>query len=51
VVSGATLEAAAYATEELDEPARLFLLLRGAAVNLLTPQQIEELKSAFELDF
>jgi ribulose-5-phosphate 4-epimerase/fuculose-1-phosphate aldolase len=51
VVSGATLEAAAYATEELEETARLFLLLRGAPINLLTPQQPEELKPAFKFDF
>lgn len=51
VVSGATLEAAVYATEELEETARLFLLLRDAPMRPLNPKQIEELKSVFKLDF
>lgn len=51
VVSGTTLEAAIYATEELEETAKLFLLLRGSPVRSLDRQQIDELKSAFELDF
>jgi len=50
VVSGSTLEAAVYAAEELEETAKLFLLLRDVPVNPLNPQQIDELKSAFSLD-
>jgi len=50
VVSGASLEAAVYAVEELEETAKLFLLLRGHAVRVLTREQIEELKTAFKLD-
>jgi len=50
VVSGASLEAAVYATEELEETAKLFLLLRNASVNPLNAAQIEELKSVFKLD-
>jgi ribulose-5-phosphate 4-epimerase/fuculose-1-phosphate aldolase len=51
VVSGATLEAAVYATEELEETAKLFLLLRNTPVSPLNAEQIEELKSAFKLDY
>lgn len=50
VVSGRTLEAAVYATEELEETARIFLLLRGAPTRPLNDTQIAELKSAFNLD-
>lgn len=50
VVSGATLEAAVYATEELEETAKLFLLLRGAPAVPLTAPQIEELRTVFKLE-
>nr|WP_217343957.1 3-oxo-tetronate 4-phosphate decarboxylase [Noviherbaspirillum sp. L7-7A]MBV0878051.1 aldolase [Noviherbaspirillum sp. L7-7A] len=50
VVSGSSLEAAVYAAEELEETAKLFLLLRDVPVNPLNAQQIAELKSAFSLD-
>ena len=50
VVSGATLEAAVYATEELEETAKLFLLLRGVPTRPLDRAQIAELKAAFKLD-
>jgi len=50
VVSGPTLEAAVYATEELEETAKLYLLLRGAKSRPLGPEQIEELKRVFKLD-
>jgi len=50
VVSGATLEAAVYAVEELEETAKLFLLLRGHEPRVLTREQIDELKVAFKLD-
>ena len=49
IVSGASLEAAVYATEELEETAKLFLLLRGAPVRALTDAQIDELRSVFAL--
>jgi len=49
VVSGSSLEAAVYAIEELEETAKLFLLLRGAAVRPLDAAQIEELRSTFSL--
>ena len=50
VVSGANLEAAIYATEELEETAKLFLLLRNTPINCLNAAQIAELKSVFKLD-
>ena len=50
VVSGSNLEAAIYALEELEETAKLFLLLRNTPINCLNPGQIEELRVAFKLD-
>lgn len=50
VVSGATLEAAVYAAEELEETAKLFLLLHNVPTRALDAQQIGELKSTFGLD-
>ena len=50
VVSGRTLEAAVYAMEELEETAKLFLLLRGSAVRPLDDAQVAELRRVFDLD-
>jgi ribulose-5-phosphate 4-epimerase/fuculose-1-phosphate aldolase len=50
VVSGSDLEGAIYACEELEETAKIFLLLRGAPVNCLTAEAIGELKTAYKLD-
>lgn len=47
VVSGRTLTDAVYAAEELEEAAKLYLLLRGAAPRLLTPPQVEDLLTSF----
>jgi ribulose-5-phosphate 4-epimerase/fuculose-1-phosphate aldolase len=44
VVAGSSLAAATDAIEELEETAKLYLLLRGAKTRFLTPAQIEELK-------
>ena len=44
VVAGSTLDAAANAIEELEETAKLFLLLRGSKVRLLTNEQVAALK-------
>jgi ribulose-5-phosphate 4-epimerase/fuculose-1-phosphate aldolase len=44
VVSGTTLRDAQYATEELEETARLFLLLQGRTIRPLTPEQAGRLK-------
>ncbi len=51
VVSGTSLEAAVYATEELEETAKLFLLLRNTPVRALDAAQIDELRRVFKLDF
>jgi ribulose-5-phosphate 4-epimerase/fuculose-1-phosphate aldolase len=45
VVSGATLRDAQYATEELEETARLFLLLGDRLIRPLTAEQVAKLKS------
>jgi ribulose-5-phosphate 4-epimerase/fuculose-1-phosphate aldolase len=50
VVSGKTLEAALYATEELEETAKLFLMLRGHNPRALNDEQIAELRQVFQLD-
>ena len=47
VVAGSSLSAAAAAVEELEETARLHLLLHGHATRFLTPEQIAELHEAF----
>ena len=47
VVSGKTLEDAVHAAEELEEAARLALLLRGAGARELTPAQVDDLLSTF----
>lgn len=49
IVSGVSLEAAVYAMEELEETAKLFLLLQGKNTSLLSPEQIETLKTVFGL--
>jgi 3-dehydro-4-phosphotetronate decarboxylase len=46
VVAGSSLDAAANAIEELEETAKLFLLLRGSKLRLLTPEQVAALKPA-----
>ena len=43
IVAGKDLESAVYATEELEETARLYLLLRGNRLKILTPEQVTEL--------
>jgi ribulose-5-phosphate 4-epimerase/fuculose-1-phosphate aldolase len=47
VVSGATLRDAVFAAEELEEAAKLFLLLRGQPMRLLTAGQVDDLLSTF----
>lgn len=47
VVCGATLLDAVYAAEELEEAAKLFLMLRGTAPRLLTAEQVDELLARF----
>jgi ribulose-5-phosphate 4-epimerase/fuculose-1-phosphate aldolase len=43
VVAGASLDAAVNAIEELEETARLYLMLRDAKTRFLTPSQVKEL--------
>jgi ribulose-5-phosphate 4-epimerase/fuculose-1-phosphate aldolase len=43
VVSGRTLTDAVYAAEELEEAAKLYLMLRHAGPRLLTPPQVDAL--------
>ena len=47
VVAGSSLSAAGAAVEELEETARLHLLLHGRATRFLTGDQIAELREAF----
>ncbi|WP_050626160.1 aldolase [Bradyrhizobium viridifuturi] len=49
VVSGDTLEAAVFATEELEETAKLYLLLRGLNPRYLSPEQVADLTRTFGL--
>lgn len=49
VVSGPDLASAVYAAEELEETAKLDLLLRGQRVRELTQQQIADLNARFAL--
>jgi ribulose-5-phosphate 4-epimerase/fuculose-1-phosphate aldolase len=51
VVSGDSLEAAVYATEELEETARLFLTLYGKPVRGLDDAQIDELRRVYGTDW
>ena len=50
VVAGRDLEAAVYATEELEETAKLRLLLHGLNPRLLTRAQVRDLVTHFKLD-
>lgn len=47
VVSGATLTDAVHAAEELEEAARLALLMRGLNPRALTPAQVDDLLATF----
>jgi ribulose-5-phosphate 4-epimerase/fuculose-1-phosphate aldolase len=44
VVAGSSLEDALYASEELEETAKLFLLLRGQPIRPLTGEQVAQLR-------
>ncbi|MCA1404121.1 aldolase [Ensifer sp. IC3342] len=50
VVAGDSLEAAVFATEELEETARLYLLLRNLNPRYLSPEQVADLAKTFRLD-
>ena len=47
VVAGKSLESAVYATEELEETAKLFLLLKNEKTRFLTPNQVAILQDRF----
>ncbi len=49
VVAGTSLANAQYATEELEETAKLFLLLQNQALRLLSPEQVADLRRRFNL--
>jgi ribulose-5-phosphate 4-epimerase/fuculose-1-phosphate aldolase len=47
VVAGKDLESAVYATEELEETAKLYLMLRGNRLRILSPEQVAELQKKY----
>lgn len=47
VVSGRSLDDAVYAAEELEEAARLALMLHGRAARVLTPEEVDDLLETF----
>ncbi len=49
VVSGDSLEAAVFAVEELEETAKLYLLLRNMNTRFLSPEQVQDLVRTFGL--
>ncbi|GJD92128.1 MULTISPECIES: aldolase [Methylobacterium] len=49
VVAGESLEGAVFATEELEETARLYLLLRNLNPRALSPAQVDDLVAHFGL--
>lgn len=49
VVAGSSLANAQYATEELEETAKLFLMLRSRPVRPLTPEQVDDLRRRYNL--
>jgi ribulose-5-phosphate 4-epimerase/fuculose-1-phosphate aldolase len=51
VVSGKDLDAAMYATEELEETAKLTLLLNGQKIRTLDISQIQELRETFGVEW
>ena len=47
VVAGKSLRDAVYATEELEETAKLFLMLKGAKPRFLDEEQAQSLREKF----
>lgn len=47
VVAGTNIDSAVYAIEELEEAAKLNLLLDGCSVKTLTPRQIQDVEARF----
>ncbi len=50
VVAGEKLDAAVFAMEELEETAKLYLMLRGMNPRMLTKEQVADLVARFGLD-
>jgi len=50
VVAGESLESAVYAIEELEETAKLYLLLRGMNPRYLSPEQVQDLVKVFGVE-
>ncbi len=51
LVAAKDLDAAVFATEELEETARLAILLRGANPRMLTDAQVRDVVTTFEVDW
>ncbi len=49
VVAGTSLANAQYATEELEETAKLFLMLHEKPIRQLTTQQVDDLRRRYNL--
>ena len=49
VVAGSSLANAQFAAEELEETAKLFLMLRSTPIRPLTPQQVDALRKRYNL--
>jgi 3-dehydro-4-phosphotetronate decarboxylase len=49
VVAGSSLANAQYATEELEETAKLFLMLKSLPTRPLTPEQVADLRERYNL--
>ncbi|MEM9604267.1 MAG: aldolase [Pseudomonadota bacterium] len=51
VVAGKDIEAACYAIEELEETAKLALLLRGVGARALSPEQVHRVVTEFDVEW
>lgn len=51
VVAAKELEAAVYAIEELEETAKLAIMMRGFEPNMLTPEQIQDVVTHFNVEW
>ena len=49
VVAGTSLANAQYSTEELEETAKLFLMLKDRPIRPLTPEQVDDLRRRYNL--
>jgi len=49
IVAGTSLEAAVNAAEELEETAKIFLMLQGRATRFLTPEQVATLTAKYPI--